>query len=571
MDNFSQPTTPTPAADLPAEVPVDLSGKTLDDFRLIRRLGQGGMGQVYLAEQLSLKRKVALKIMRADLGANPTALTRFKKEAEAAARVTHANIVQVYAIGCAAGQHYMALEYVEGRTLRDFIAKKGPPELPLALSIMRQAAAALQEAHEAGIIHRDIKPENILLTRKGEVKVADFGLSRCFGGDQQPLHLTQSGVSMGTPLYMSPEQVQGREVDPRTDLYSFGVTCYHMLAGQPPFRGQSAFDLALQHVQNEPTPLAQLRPDLPAELCAVIAKLMTKDPGKRYQSSGDLLADLGRLRDGIGVAAGESVGLGLLPAQGFGPNSTMIAPVTSLRPTGTRRAGALVALVAGSLLVAGAVGAGMRLWRGPAVAEVAPATEPATAKEAVRLGPPSREAALQAAVKKEVSVREPDEFRRHLEATAQLGVLYLEQRRLNEADAFFKDLREKPPAELKVYSALGRIGHAAVLAYQDKPEESNKLFLEIAKSVPTIGEKGRPGGADWRQLMGRGPRDAGAEMFLMMFQPAVRRIVAEALSCNAANMTEPLPPELERLRKLPTPPARPAGAGIPPVGPKAGS
>src|SRR5262249_2855201 len=160
--------------------------------------------------------------------------------------------------------------------------------LPLALSIMRQVAAALQRASEAGIVHRDIKPENILLTRKGEVKVADFGLSRCFANDQQPLHLTQSGVTMGTPLYMSPERVPGKEVDPRTDIYSFGVPCYHMRAGQPPFRGETAFDVAVQHVQSQPTPLNQVRPDLPAELCALVHKMMAKNAAERYQTGRDL-------------------------------------------------------------------------------------------------------------------------------------------------------------------------------------------------------------------------------------------------------------------------------------------
>src|SRR5438309_5224354 len=222
---------------------LDLSGKTLGDFRLLRRLGQGGMGQVYLAEQISLKRKVAIKIMRPDVAVNATSYLRFRAEAEAIARITHANIVGVYALAEEAGLHYMALEYVEGRNLREHLIKKGPPDVPLALSIMRQVAAALQHASELGIVHRDIKPENILLTRRGEVKVADFGLSRVLAGEGVPVSLTQSGVTMGTPLYMSPEQVEGKPLDCRTDIYSFGVTCYHMLAGQPPFTGETAFEV----------------------------------------------------------------------------------------------------------------------------------------------------------------------------------------------------------------------------------------------------------------------------------------------------------------------------------------
>src|SRR5438445_2107879 len=209
-------TAPTPGATPPRPGPSDLSGQTFGEFFILRRLGQGGMGQVYLAEQLSLKRKVALKVLLPGLAASPSALQRFKAEAEAVARATHANIVQVYYIGAVDGLPYMALEYVEGKNLREYLAKKGPPELPQVLSIMRQVAAALVRAGELGIIHRDIKPENILLTRKGEVKVADFGLSRCLDGDRPSLNLTQSGTTMGTPLYMSPEQVQGQTLDPRT-------------------------------------------------------------------------------------------------------------------------------------------------------------------------------------------------------------------------------------------------------------------------------------------------------------------------------------------------------------------
>src|SRR5947208_3591188 len=158
----SAPANPPPAS-------PDWSGRNLGDFHLLRRLGQGGMGQVYLAEQISLKRKVAIKMMRTDLAVSAVSLQRFKAEAQAIARVSHANIVQVYAIDEEAGLHYMALEYVEGRNLREFLTKKGPPELAVALRIIRQVAFALQRASELGIIHRDIKPENILLTKRGEI------------------------------------------------------------------------------------------------------------------------------------------------------------------------------------------------------------------------------------------------------------------------------------------------------------------------------------------------------------------------------------------------------------------
>src|SRR5437773_1542135 len=235
MDNAIQP--PVAAGPGTADE-VDWTGQVLGEFRLLHRLGRGGMGQVYLAEQTSLKRKVALKLLHPDLASNERSLMRFKAEAENVARATHANIVQIYTIGQANGVNYLALEYVEGKNLREFIEKKGTPELSLGLHIMMQVASALQRASELGIIHRDIKPENILLTKKGEVKVADFGLSRCFA-EESAQSITQSQVTMGTPLYMSPEQVERKTLDTRTDIYSFGVTCYHMFAGTPPFKGNS--------------------------------------------------------------------------------------------------------------------------------------------------------------------------------------------------------------------------------------------------------------------------------------------------------------------------------------------
>jgi serine/threonine-protein kinase len=560
MDTAPEPTTVNPVSDGVASEAADLSGKVLGDFRLLRLLGEGGMGQVYLAEQVSLKRKVALKIMRAELAANPTALKRFRAEAEAIARVTHANIVQVYFIGDDP-VHYMALEYVEGRTLREFIAKKGPPELAAALSIMRQVAAALEQAHEAGIIHRDIKPENILLTRKGEAKVADFGLSRCYGGEAQSLHLTQSGVSMGTPLYMSPEQVQSKEVDPRTDIYSFGVTCYHMLTGQPPFRGQNAFDVAIQHVQTAPTPLNEVRPDLPIELCQIVHKMMAKIPDERYQSSRDLKADIVRLRQSLSGIPDSAPPLAV--SQSASPpllSRTLIntqAPATQLAP---RQRLPRWPFVMVSLLLALAVGAGVRFWKIHAAPQLTPSTELSPSGEAVRTVPISREAALREALRKNAAIGEFDDFRRQFDATVHLGLLYLDQRRLADAEAFFKELHDTPPSEHRFYGAWGRIGHAVVLAFQDKAEESNKIFAELEKTRPAfldkMPEKGRPPN-DFRMMF----KGVPAEWYVLSM-PAVRRIVAEALNQNAANLGDaPLPEGLERLRKVPTPTVRPNPAG----------
>src|SRR5271165_1532971 len=184
----------------------DLSGRQVGDFRILRRLGRGAMAEVYLAEQCPLKRWVAIKVLRSELADDKTYLRRFEREAQAAASLVHANIVQIHEVGQVDGLHYIVQEYVQGQNLRDWLARNGPPLLQQALSIMRQITAALGKAAEHGVIHRDIKPENIMITAAGDVKVADFGLARVLReSDTDATSLTQIGVTMGTPLYMSPE------------------------------------------------------------------------------------------------------------------------------------------------------------------------------------------------------------------------------------------------------------------------------------------------------------------------------------------------------------------------------
>ena len=253
------------------------------------------MAEVYLAEQERLKRRVAVKILKPELAGDRTYLQRFEIEAQAAASLIHANIVQIYEVGCVDHLHYIAQEYVQGQNLRDFIARHGPPDLPHALSIMRQVASALAKAAEQGVVHRDIKPENIMLTAGGEVKVADFGLARLTGPGAAN-DLTQIGITLGTPLYMSPEQVEGKPLDPRSDIYSFGVTCYHMLAGAPRFAGDTALVVAVQHLKKSPQPLETLRPDLPPALCRIVHQMLAKDPSRRFATSRDLLHELRRVQ-----------------------------------------------------------------------------------------------------------------------------------------------------------------------------------------------------------------------------------------------------------------------------------
>ena len=279
----------------------DLTGQRLGDFQILRRLGRGGMAVVYLAEQLSLKRPVALKVLRSALAGDSNYVQRFHHEAQAAAKLAHANIVQIYDVGCVDNHHYIAQEYVSGPNLKQYLARHGGLSPGQVVAIMAQVAAALQVAAEQGIVHRDIKPENTMLTSKGEVKVADFGLARIMGDGRQ-VELTQAGVTLGTPLYMSPEQVEGKKLDPRSDLYSLGVMSYQMLAGRPPFEADSPLSLAVQHLQKEPKSLDQIRRDLPPALCRVVHRLLAKNRSDRYQSPAELLQEPRRL---AGEAEGE--------------------------------------------------------------------------------------------------------------------------------------------------------------------------------------------------------------------------------------------------------------------------
>jgi serine/threonine-protein kinase len=266
--------------------PDDLSGRSLGGYRLLRRLGRGAMGDVYLAEQQSLERQVAVKVLRSDAARHPGAVERFSQEARAAAALVHGNIVQIHEVACFGGIHFLAEEYVAGPSLKAWLLARGPLEPLQALSVLSQVGSALVKSAQAGIVHRDIKPENLLVTPAGEVKVADFGLARVLEDD---LELTQQGMTLGTPLYMSPEQAAGRPVDVRSDLYSLGASVYHLLAGQPPFTGSTSLAVALAHQREQVMPLAAYRPELPAGLGRIVEQLLAKLPEERCDSPTDLL------------------------------------------------------------------------------------------------------------------------------------------------------------------------------------------------------------------------------------------------------------------------------------------
>lgn len=273
----------------------DLTGRRIGDLQILRRLGRGGMADVYVANQLTLGRRVALKVLRRDLVGDANYVERFRREARAAAKLTHPNIVQIYEVGCIGSMHYISQEYVDGVNLRQQLDRNGPLSADQAIAVMQSVAEALATASAEGVTHRDIKPENVMISQRGDIKVADFGLARVTHGEHQN-ELTQVGMTMGTPLYMSPEQIQGGPVDVRSDLYSLGVTMYHLLAGRPPFEAGTPLALAVKHLHESPPSLAQTRPDgeLPDWLIVAVERLMEKSPDKRFASPAALVEYLRR-------------------------------------------------------------------------------------------------------------------------------------------------------------------------------------------------------------------------------------------------------------------------------------
>lgn len=268
----------------------DLSNSQLGEFLLLRRLGTGGMAEVYLAEQKSLNRLVAVKVLKPSAVSTPNGvlLKRFEQEARTAGGLNHPHIVQIITTGREGKLSYIVQEYVSGLNLQQWIRKHGSPDFATGLKWMQQIASALTAASESGIVHRDVKPENIMITRNGVAKVTDFGLAQLIAPTEQRMNLTQAGTTMGTPWYMSPEQIQGQKLDHRSDQYSFGVTCFHMFAGRPPFPGRNAVTVAVQHLKDEPPQLSTLRADLPRPMCDVIHRMLSKQASERFQKESDL-------------------------------------------------------------------------------------------------------------------------------------------------------------------------------------------------------------------------------------------------------------------------------------------
>jgi serine/threonine-protein kinase len=325
------------------------------------------MADVFLARDQLLGRPVAVKVLFPEYATDPKFVERFRREAQAAANLNHPNIVSIYDWGEELGTYYIVMEYVEGQSLAQILRRDGSLTVEQVTRVALDVAGALGFAHEGGVVHRDVKPGNVLVSPKGEMKVADFGIATAMTANADA-NLTQTGAVMGTATYFSPEQAQGHKVDHRSDLYSLGVLLYEMLVGQPPFTGETPVSIAYKHVQEPVVPVTDHGVEIPPALAAITMKLLSKNPDNRYPSAGALVADLDRFRQGQAIAAAAAMphvqgqvpgalmgaggaAIGATTAVPSQPSQSQPLPVTYREPP-RRRGGLMVAgvLLAGLLL-----------------------------------------------------------------------------------------------------------------------------------------------------------------------------------------------------------------------------
>ena len=339
----------------------DLVGQVVADrYHVVKKLGEGGMGQVYLAEHVKMGRRSAIKVMNPSMVHDPDAVARFNREASNASRITHPNVCAIYDFGeTPDGLIYLAMEFIEGEPLTDLLERDGALPLARAADIFRQTADALQAAHDLGIVHRDLKPDNIMLTRRkgggDTVKVVDFGIAKAVGGDESGQKVTKTGLVIGTPEFMSPEQLSGDTLDGRSDLYSLALVLYRMLTGKLPFEATTVQETMIKRLTDEPTTLAAARPDLafPPGLQPVLDTALARTPAERYQSVAKFAADIGAITGRPGTGGGSV------------PQKTQLLDPSAATPTtriSARQAGPGVpkkrSLVPAAVLVVALIGAG---------------------------------------------------------------------------------------------------------------------------------------------------------------------------------------------------------------------
>ena len=339
-----------------------------DRYHIIKKLGEGGMGQVYLGEHVKMGRRSAIKVMNPQMVHDPDAVARFNREASNASRITHPNVCAIYDFGeTPDGVIYLAMEFIEGEPLTDVIQRDGALAVPRAARIFQQVADALQAAHDLGIVHRDLKPDNIMVSRGRDgadvVKVVDFGIAKAVGGDEAGQKVTKTGLVVGTPEFMSPEQLAGDKVDGRSDLYALALVFFQMLTGRLPFEAETVQETMIKRLTDEPAQLAATRPDLafPGGLQPVFDSALARSPGDRYQT-------VAKFADDVKAVAGSAPTRGgAIPAtREFAEGATQLldtkrAPSGRTVPLPAQKRRSLVPVVIGAVVLLGGGGAGMFL------------------------------------------------------------------------------------------------------------------------------------------------------------------------------------------------------------------
>ncbi len=333
----------------------------ISHYRILTKLGAGGMGEVYLAHDTKLDRKVALKVLPAEIAANQQHMNRFVQEAKAASALNHPNIITIHEIDQTESGHFIATEFIDGETLREHM-RNAPMKLAQALDVAAQIASALSAAHAVGIVHRDIKPENVMLRSDGVVKVLDFGLAKLterppsqmvdLDAPTRAVVKTEPGVVLGTAIYMSPEQARGLPVDERTDIFSLGVVLYETMAGCLPFEGKTTTEVLAEIIsEHEPPPLARYSREVPAELERIVSKALRKDRDERYQTIKDLLLDLQSLKQELEFEKKLERSVSQ-KSESFTANREQPTTIAVRKPSGIRRSTNVIELKRWNILIA---------------------------------------------------------------------------------------------------------------------------------------------------------------------------------------------------------------------------
>jgi beta-lactam-binding protein with PASTA domain/predicted Ser/Thr protein kinase len=482
-------------------------------YLIVRKLGSGGMANVYLASDQELGRRVAIKILDERHARDAQFIERFRREAQHAAGLSHPNIVSVYDRGEAEGTYYIAMEYVEGRTLKELLVARGPSPLGIAIDYTRQILSALRFAHRNGIVHRDIKPHNVIVDGEGRVKVMDFGIARAGTASQ----MTEAGSIIGTAQYLSPEQARGAPVDQTSDLYSTGIVLYELLTGTVPFTGETPVEIAMKHLSQVPPPPSSHRPEVPRDLDYVVLRALAKDPADRYHSAEDMDSDLERIGRGIGVSAETAeAATSVLSRTDVGEAATTIGPPAATGTTYTPgryyeydeppRRSSLVPWLLALLLVIAALVGGWFAWQ--ALQDQLAATEPVAVPDVEGVAEQLAVSQIRDAGLQELIVREASE-------EAKKGIVFEQDPQPGERieRGNFVTIRVSTgPPKTTVPDVKGQRRDEAVAELANADLKANVVPINSGEPVDTVlGQDPKPGtelvkGSTVRINVSKGPK-----------------------------------------------------------------